>query len=217
MTKVAAAAGSTVQEKAGPRDDGAKRRQILDGARSVFLADGFDGASMNEIARVAGVSKGTLYVYFDSKEALFADLIRDEKREQAEQTCRLDLDDPDVETVLRRFGERLLDRMFRPSSIAHLRTVAAVAAKFPSIGLAFYEAGPQYGHKRLAEYLVCQSEAGVIAVDDPALAAHFFVDVCKSVHFLPVLLCVSEPPARDVLAAHVAAATRMFLRAYRLL
>ena len=51
--------------------DSAKRRQIIDGARQVFLAQGFDGASMGEIARTAGVSKGTLYVYFASKEDLF--------------------------------------------------------------------------------------------------------------------------------------------------
>lgn len=204
------------QETIRSRDDGGKRRQILDGARSVFLADGFDGASMNDIARVAGVSKGTLYVYFDSKEALFAALIREEKREQAEQTCRLDFDDADVEAVLRQFGERLLDRMFRPSSLAHLRTVSAVVAKFPSIGLAFYEAGPQYGQQRLAEYFVAQMDAGVIDVDDAGLAAHFFVDLCKSVHFLPVLLCVREAPSREVLASHVRSATRMFLRAYPL-
>ena len=49
----------------------AKRRQILEGARRVFLGSGFDAASMGEIARAAKVSKGTLYVYFDSKEALF--------------------------------------------------------------------------------------------------------------------------------------------------
>ena len=48
-------------------DDSSKRRQILDGARKVFMDLGFDGASMGEIARAAGVSKGTLYVYFDDK------------------------------------------------------------------------------------------------------------------------------------------------------
>ena len=48
-------------------EDSAKRRQILDGARKVFLAQGFDGASMGEIAKAAGVSKGTLYVYFQNK------------------------------------------------------------------------------------------------------------------------------------------------------
>ena len=49
-------------------DDSAKRRQIIQGARAIFLAQGFDAASMSDIARAAGVSKGTLYVYFDNKE-----------------------------------------------------------------------------------------------------------------------------------------------------
>src|ERR1700722_56529 len=63
----------------------AKRRQIMEGAWAVFMAAGFDGASMNDVARVAGVSKGTLYVYFDSKEKLFEALIREERRRQAER------------------------------------------------------------------------------------------------------------------------------------
>ncbi len=50
----------------------------MDGARSVFLAAGFDGASMNDIARSAGVSKGTLYAYFNSKDELFEAIIRAE-------------------------------------------------------------------------------------------------------------------------------------------
>ncbi|HEY7971303.1 MAG TPA: helix-turn-helix domain-containing protein, partial [Xanthobacteraceae bacterium] len=57
-------------------DDGAKRRQILDGAMAVFLEKGFDAASMGEIARAAGVSKGTLYVYFDDKQALFDAIVQ---------------------------------------------------------------------------------------------------------------------------------------------
>ena len=206
----------TFGEDAKPRDDGAKRRQIIDGARTVFLADGFDAASMNEIARAAGVSKGTLYVYFDSKEALFEVLIREEKREQAEQTCRFDHANHDVAVELQAFGERMLDRMFRPSAVAHLRTVAAVAQKFPSIGRAFYEAGPDYGRQRLQDYLVNQNDAGVMAIDDPALAAHFFLDLCKSKHLLRVLLCVAPAPSTDTIAAHVAAATAAFLRAYPL-
>ena len=70
-------------------DGGAKRRQIMDGARAVFLSDGFDGASMNDIARAAGVSKGTLYAYFDSKEQLFEALIREDRSQQAERLCSL--------------------------------------------------------------------------------------------------------------------------------
>ena len=67
------------QEVVGRTDGGAKRRQIMEGARQVFLSSGFDGASMNDVARAAGVSKGTLYAYFNSKEELFEAIIRAEK------------------------------------------------------------------------------------------------------------------------------------------
>jgi AcrR family transcriptional regulator len=56
-------------------EDGAKRRQIVEGARQIFLARGFDAASMSDIARAAGVSKGTLYVYFENKEQLFQAIV----------------------------------------------------------------------------------------------------------------------------------------------
>src|SRR5262245_65890062 len=57
------------------RSDRLKRRQILEGARRMFLAQGFDAASMGAIARQAGVSKGTLYVYFKSKKELFESIV----------------------------------------------------------------------------------------------------------------------------------------------
>src|SRR3974390_1136510 len=60
-----------------PEEDNSKRRQILDGARKVFMDLGFDGASMGEIARAAGVSKGTLYVYFTDKCALFEAMVEE--------------------------------------------------------------------------------------------------------------------------------------------
>jgi AcrR family transcriptional regulator len=84
--------------------DNAKRRQIVAGAREVFLAQGFDAASMGEIARTAGVSKGTLYVYFDSKEQLFETIATEECSRQAEQVFSLDPADHDVEAVLTRLG-----------------------------------------------------------------------------------------------------------------
>jgi AcrR family transcriptional regulator len=197
------------------REDGAKRRQIIDGARDVFLKDGFDAASMNEIARAAGVSKGTLYVYFDSKEALFEALIREDKREQAEQMCQFDHADRDIEAMLHQFGQRLLDLMLRPTSVAHFRIVVSVATKFPSIGRAFYEAGPRIGLRRLSDYLQAQVEAGVIVIDDTALAAAIFCDMLKS-RFLPVLLCVEPKPSAEAITAHIEAITAVFFRAYPL-
>src|SRR5262245_64960452 len=93
------------QAQAQPQEETAKCRQIIDGARAVFLAQGVDAASMGEIARQAGVSKGTLYVYFDSKEELFAVVAREACKAQAENLLDLDPDDHDVEAVLTRLGQ----------------------------------------------------------------------------------------------------------------
>ena len=96
-------------------EDSAKRRQILAGARGVFLAQGFDAASMNDIARAAGVSKGTLYVYFDNKEQLFEAIVEEECDAQAEGIFNLDPDDhEDRKSTRLNSSHRSLSRM--PSS-----------------------------------------------------------------------------------------------------
>ena len=90
-------------------EDSSKRRQILDGARRVFMDLGFDGSSMGEIAKAAGVSKGTLYVYFNDKNALFEAMV--EEIGCLHNATTLDLDPGgDVATTLHRFGMAYIDR-----------------------------------------------------------------------------------------------------------
>ena len=84
-------------------EESSKRRQILDGACKVFLDLGFDGASMGAIARAAGVSKGTLYVYFADKCRLFEAIVEEAVHERRQLAFYFD---PacDIKTTLRRFG-----------------------------------------------------------------------------------------------------------------
>jgi AcrR family transcriptional regulator len=192
-----------------------KMRQILDGARRVFLADGFDGASMNDIARVAAVSKGTLYVYFQSKQALFEALIREEHRRTAERLSMFDDNEPDVALVLKRFGNALMNFMLLPEHIALVRTVSAAAAKFPAIGRAFFEAGPQFGADRLAAYFTQQVEGGALVIDDVNLAAFQFLESIQGGHLKRMLFCVCEPPAQEAIEKAVSRAVEMFMAVYR--
>ncbi|MBI1245511.1 MAG: TetR family transcriptional regulator [Alphaproteobacteria bacterium] len=194
--------------------DTAKRRQIIEGAREIFMREGFDGASMNDITRAAGVSKGTVYAYFPSKEALFEALIREDRRAQAERICTFDADDHDVAKVLRDFGANLMEAMSRPGAMAHLRTVIAASAKFPAIGRAFYEAGPRFGVGRLADYLARQVEAGHLVVDDVQRAAFHFIELCQAKHMKQMLFCVVERPDADELRRSVSAAVDVFMAAY---
>ena len=208
-------APNTETDRAGAARNDEKMRQILDGARRLFLADGFDGASMNDIARVAGVSKGTLYVYFPSKEALFEALIGEEHRRTAERLSMLDENEPDVALVLKRFGNALMNFMLLPEHIALVRTVSAAAAKFPVIGRAFFAAGPQYGADRLAAYFARQVEAGTLAIDDINLAAWQFLESLQGGHLKRMLFCLCEPPRQGAVEKAVARAVEMFMSVYR--
>ena len=195
--------------------ESAKRRQIIEGARRVFLSEGFDAASMGEIARAARVSKGTLYVYFDSKEALFAALIAESKRATAERNLSaLDPDDPDVRRVLTTFASGLIAKVTEPEHMALLRMVIAAADKFPSVARAFYEAGPAHGARCLTGYLEEQNRQGRLAVPDPATSAWQFLGMCT--HALAVGILAGADPTPDAarIARLAANAVDKFLGAY---
>src|SRR5580692_9349227 len=185
------------QLKAAPNaaDDSAKRRQIVQGAREIFLARGFDAASMSDIARAAGVSKGTLYVYFENKEQLFEAIVHEECLVHAEGAFDLDHDNHDVEAVLTRLGSAYLGFLCSAEKASALRTVVGIA--------------------KLADYIKAQNEAGVLAVEDCRVAAAQFLDSCKSTLFMPVLFNFGEAPQADSIKYVVGIAVRAFMRAYR--
>jgi AcrR family transcriptional regulator len=198
----------------GVRQDGAKRRQIMDGARAVFLARGFDDASMGEIARQAGVSKGTLYVYFDSKEALFEAIVEEECPTQAEQVFTLDSSDHDIEAVLMRLGCALVRFLSRPGGLSPLRTVISISERMPAIGKRFYEAGPATGIARLRRYLEDQIAAGHLVIEDTEVAAAQFLDSCLSTVFKPLLLNFGDLPSDERINHVVGIAVGTFMAAY---
>jgi AcrR family transcriptional regulator len=205
--------GALEQEAAAANDGGAKRRQIMDGARQVFLSAGFDGASMNDIARVAGVSKGTLYAYFDSKEVLFEAIIRGEYAQSAERLC-IFRREGDPREMLKDFGVRLITKMAEPYTRSLARVVIAAAEKFPNVGRAFYEAGPLYGANRLAAELQNMEKSGALRVPDPERAAWQFVDLCQSYVYKRLIFGVVDSISREEIEASVEAGVDVFMKAY---
>ena len=192
-----------------------KARQILDGARAVFLRDGFDGASVADVARAAGVSKGTLYAYWPSKEELFVALIRHDKRQQAERACMWgERAGETAAETLGRIGRTLIAMFARPEHIALVRTVMAVAPKFPNVGRAFYEAGPQYGAARLAGLLDRLVAAGGLDIADTRMAALQFINLCQSDFVRRLMFCVEDGDPVFETDAVVASAVDVFIAAY---
>src|SRR5438093_520323 len=118
-------------------EETSKRRQILDGARKVFMDLGFDGASMGEIARAAAVSKGTLYVYFADKSALFEAILEQEALQHGQVVFNFD-PARDAETTLKDFGQAYIHLLCRPGGGSAIRTVMAIAERMPDVGRRYY-------------------------------------------------------------------------------
>lgn len=208
------AGGTSVLERGQSHGDTDKSRQILEGARAVFMAAGFDGASMGEIARTAGVSKGTLYVYFDSKEALFEALTIAEKSGLAEALFTLDAEDPDVRAVLTRLGQTYLAEMSKPEQVSVIRMVIGACEKFPRFGQAFFEAGPAQGIARLSAYLDRQAAAGRLRRHDTELAAKHFLHLCQAGLLTRLLFNAGGPVSAADIGYRVDEAVRVFLAGY---
>lgn len=195
-------------------EETSKRRQILEGARKVFLDLGFDGASMGEIARAAGVSKGTLYVYFADKNRLFEAIVEEEKIEQGKTAFNFD-PDRDVDTTLPEFGRAYITVLCRPGGGSAIRTVMAIAERMPEVGSRFYTNVIAMTVDRFAAYLEARTQLGELVIDDYQLAAWQFMQMCQSTLFQAFIFQAKPSPSPDRIAKVVDSATRVFFAAYR--
>ena len=195
-------------------EDNSKRRQILDGARKLFLDLGFDGASMGEIARAAGVSKGTLYVYFADKNRLFEAIVEEEVLDQQKVAFNFD-PERDVATTLSGFGQAYIELLCRPGGGSAIRTVMAIAERMPDVGRRYYENVLEKTINRLAAYLEAHVTARDLVIDDCQLAASQFMLTCQAALFLPLIFQAAPSPSRERMVEVVESATRMFLAAYQ--
>jgi len=170
---------------------------------------------MGEIARKARVSKGTLYVYFDSKEQLFEAVAHEACATQAEAVFSLDPADSDVEAVLTRLGQGFGKFLSRPDAMPPLRTIMSISERMPEIGRKFYESGPACGIERLRQYLAAQADAGLLEIEDCEVAAAQFLDSCVATILRPLLFNASNAPSEERINHVVVIAVRTFLAAYQ--
>ncbi len=203
-----------IAENRWPAGVSAKRGAILAAAERVFLEVGFGLASMEAIARAAGVAKQTLYAHFGTKAALFGATMLERADWLMEPLpAAPEVSDPPAET-LAAFATRFLEIILQPESLARLRLVMAERARFPELAEVFYRSGPGRAAAGLADYLGRLDRARVLRVPAPELAASQFLGMVRGDLFLKHLLGLGPKPTPAELKASVQAAVRTFLAAH---
>ena len=191
-----------------------KAAQVLEGAREVFLRDGFEGANVDDIARAAGVSKATLYSHFGDKRLLFMEVATAECRRQADAALgSVDMDAPPRE-VLAFAARRMMDFFLSPIGIGVFRVVVAETGRFPQIGRTFWETGPARGRAILQDYFARACARGELIIDDPALAADQFAELCKADLWPRLIFGLAEEVSEEERARVARGAVDMFMARY---
>ncbi len=150
-----------------------RRERLLDAALEAFGAKGFDGASVEDVARAAGVAKGTVYLYFKSKEAIFSALLS-ERTLIPWLTERLAAEDVPIEAFLTEVGEHYLQALEDYQPI--MRLVLADSGRQPAHARQLYRDVVLKGNEMLADYLAAQAQAGAIRpLENPLLTARAFM------------------------------------------
>ncbi len=191
-----------------------KERQILRGAGTVFAQEGYEGASMSRIACEAGVSKGTLYNYFDGKADLFAAFVNEECTRKISALFDDANDGTEPEAALRRIAERMVRMIVSPTGVTIFRVTMSEASKFPELARLFYDAGPARATGYMACWLDRQTKAGRLCVDDAQFAAEQFFALCQTRLGMLCRLQLVGAPTDSEVARVVDSAVMMFLRTY---
>ncbi len=194
---------------------GRKFDQVLEGARSIFMRDGFEGASVDDIARAAGVSKATLYSYFPDKRLLFSEVARIECNRQAEEALEVIGVEAPIEIVLHEAASRIVRFFLSSFGQQVFRICVSESHRFPELGQRFYNSGPALVRERMSKVLAPYVDRGILKIDDMDLAASQFGELCKTDMFVRCLCGVECDVTEQNIERVVSGAVEMFLARYR--
>ena len=189
-----------------------KEQEVLDVATDYFLAHGYQGASINAMARSSGISKESIYRYFSSKKQLFEAVICRELAEYQTRLRRLSAEKTmDLREALINIGETVLDLVTMDRTLALRRLIFEEARRSPDVGQHYHRIGPEQAFAAVEE--IFRSHHAESDFDPGILSRHFLSLVC----FRPILEreCALGPaPSRAQIRERVDSIVGDFMKAF---
>jgi len=187
---------------------------LLDVAAELFLENGYEGASVGEIATRANASKQTLYSRYSTKKDLFTAVMR--RRAEAGFEILTDIlhSDKPIEEALRTYAEILIFSLIDKETLRFLRTIIGNAETIPEPAEAFWTTGPIRVHQMVTEMIQTRMEKGELRRADPVEAMHIFIALCTGRYWSPGLLGVGRKPVKAEIQEYIETIIRAFLVIY---
>jgi TetR/AcrR family transcriptional repressor of mexJK operon len=209
--------GRTSDSAKGSFREVQKKAEILEAARRMFLANGFLGTSMDQVAATAAVSKQTVYKHFSDKETLFREVVTDvvRGRDVGVPADFLSTDNGSFQELLRSFARNFLKGVMQPDVLKLRRLVIGEAARFPELGQTFYELGPKRAVEQVAIALRESAARRGVSLEDPNLAAEHLLWLILSIPLNEAMLLGDQRSfTAAALDRYADDGVKVFVRAY---
>lgn len=182
-----------------------KRDGILKAAQKIFQSDGFIGANMDKIAEKAGVTKQTVYRYFNTKEALFLATL-ETQRLHAKNDFLDALNLEDAEKALKAFATGFIRRHLSKEHLANIRLLVSEGPTVPEMTRAFYAVGPGRTQTCISRFLKERFD-----IDDAEYEISVFLNTLLSMR-MPVLTGLHAPPSQAEISRHAEKTVELFMK-----
>ncbi|MGW1016467.1 TetR/AcrR family transcriptional regulator [Streptomyces niveus] len=197
-----------------------KHQAIMEAATAAFMAKGYAGTSMDDIAKLATVSKQTVYKHFADKEKLFAEIVlattdRVDAMIDLVAGIPTDADADALEEHLLRLARQFLTALTQPQVLQLRRLIIANADTFPDLGAAWYEQGFERVLATLAATFQRLADQGLLRIDDPLLAANHFSGMLLWIPVNRAMFHGGPQHTQAELDHYADEGVRVFLAAYR--
>jgi AcrR family transcriptional regulator len=178
---------------------------IQKAAQKLFQSNGFIGTSMDKIADQAGVTKQTVYRYFESKEELFKSTLEAQRRRASNDFLKA-LDLEDTTNALETFAIGFIERHLSKAHLANIRLLVSEGPMVPEITRAFYAVGPERTKARLARFFKNRFN-----IDDAQYEIKVFLGILLSMR-MTVLIGLDAPPSQEKIRQHAKKTVKSVLK-----
>ncbi len=191
-----------------------KRQNIIKGATTLFLEQGFNAVSMDKVAHAAPVSKATLYKYFASKSDLLAAVISELCAVLLQTIDNVSVESESVEHNLKKIAVGFVDLIFAEDALAIYRLVISECHAFPELGLLVYNSGPRAALELLESYLEKINQHEQVNIPDTTFAADAFFSLLKGDLHFQCLLGTKVAPSVTQKNAHINKVVRFYMQGF---
>lgn len=198
----------------GRAKDPAKRDAIIAAACDLFFKFGVEATSIEDVAKLANVSKVTVYGNFKDKSGLFEESIHQYIAKNAPVSPEFADKNEDLPRSLETYGTFILNYLSSPQYLEIERLLIAESERHPDLARNFYEGGISHIHHNLMRLIALGHDRGEVTISDEQNAADTLMGIWLGISIMKLQLGLGKPVTAPENRICIRNGIKIFMRAF---